>query len=94
MTGTADTEAAEFAKIYNLDVNVVPTNRIDDPARITRTWSTEPRKKSSRPSSKKSRIAMNGASRSWSARFPSKSRNGSAAYLSRNGIKHNVLNAK
>ena len=27
MTGTADTEAAEFAKIYNLDVNVVPTNR-------------------------------------------------------------------
>ena len=27
MTGTADTEAGEFAKIYNLDVNVVPTNR-------------------------------------------------------------------
>ncbi|MFQ5514622.1 MAG: preprotein translocase subunit SecA [Myxococcota bacterium] len=27
MTGTADTEAAEFAKIYNLDVTVVPTNR-------------------------------------------------------------------
>src|SRR5687767_9345066 len=27
MTGTADTEASEFAKIYNLDVNVVPTNR-------------------------------------------------------------------
>jgi len=26
MTGTADTEAAEFAKIYNLDVLVVPTN--------------------------------------------------------------------
>jgi preprotein translocase subunit SecA len=26
MTGTADTEAAEFAKIYNLDVNVIPTN--------------------------------------------------------------------
>jgi len=28
MTGTADTEAAEFQKIYNLDVVVVPTNRI------------------------------------------------------------------
>ncbi|MGH7369769.1 MAG: preprotein translocase subunit SecA, partial [Candidatus Methylomirabilaceae bacterium] len=28
MTGTADTEAAEFAKIYNLDVIVVPTNRL------------------------------------------------------------------
>jgi len=27
MTGTADTEAAEFAKIYNLDVNVIPANR-------------------------------------------------------------------
>ncbi|MGH7406523.1 MAG: preprotein translocase subunit SecA, partial [Candidatus Methylomirabilales bacterium] len=26
MTGTADTEAAEFAQIYNLDVVVVPTN--------------------------------------------------------------------
>jgi preprotein translocase subunit SecA len=27
MTGTADTEAAEFAKIYELDVVVIPTNR-------------------------------------------------------------------
>ncbi|HKI03631.1 MAG TPA: preprotein translocase subunit SecA [Thermoanaerobaculia bacterium] len=27
MTGTADTEAAEFAQIYNLDVNTIPTNR-------------------------------------------------------------------
>jgi preprotein translocase subunit SecA len=27
MTGTADTEAAEFAKIYNLDVVVIPTHR-------------------------------------------------------------------
>jgi preprotein translocase subunit SecA len=27
MTGTADTEAAEFAKIYDLDVLVVPTNK-------------------------------------------------------------------
>jgi preprotein translocase subunit SecA len=35
MTGTADTEAAEFKKIYNLDVVVIPTNkpmiRIDNP---------------------------------------------------------------
>ncbi|MDR3275811.1 MAG: preprotein translocase subunit SecA [Treponema sp.] len=34
MTGTADTEAVEFAKIYNLDVVVIPTNvlvaRIDE----------------------------------------------------------------
>lgn len=27
MTGTADTEAKEFAKIYNLDVTVIPTNK-------------------------------------------------------------------
>jgi preprotein translocase subunit SecA len=27
MTGTADTEAVEFKKIYNLDVAVIPTNR-------------------------------------------------------------------
>lgn len=27
MTGTADTEAPEFAKIYNLDVVVIPTNK-------------------------------------------------------------------
>jgi preprotein translocase subunit SecA len=28
MTGTADTEAAEFKKIYKLDVNVIPPNKI------------------------------------------------------------------
>ena len=27
MTGTADTEAEEFAKIYNLEVMVIPTNK-------------------------------------------------------------------
>jgi preprotein translocase subunit SecA len=27
MTGTADTEAEEFAQIYNLDVSLIPTNR-------------------------------------------------------------------
>src|SRR5438309_839727 len=27
MTGTAETEAAEFGKIYNLDVRVIPTNK-------------------------------------------------------------------
>jgi len=28
MTGTAETEATEFSKIYNLDVVVIPTNRV------------------------------------------------------------------
>jgi preprotein translocase subunit SecA len=41
MTGTADTEAVEFKKIYNLDVVVVPTNmpmiRTDNPDRVYRT---------------------------------------------------------
>ncbi len=41
MTGTADTEAAEFKKIYNLDVVVIPTNqpmiRIDHPDVIYKT---------------------------------------------------------
>ncbi len=41
MTGTADTEAAEFKKIYNLDVNIIPTNlpmiRIDNHDMIYRT---------------------------------------------------------
>ena len=43
MTGTADTEAAEFKKIYNLDVVVIPTNlpmvRCDNPDLIYKTES-------------------------------------------------------
>jgi preprotein translocase subunit SecA len=41
MTGTAETEAAEFAKIYNLDVVVIPTHRpmvrMDNPDFIYKT---------------------------------------------------------
>ncbi|HEY1099676.1 MAG TPA: preprotein translocase subunit SecA [Myxococcota bacterium] len=41
MTGTADTEAEEFAKIYNLDVVLIPTNkkilRVDDQDLIYKT---------------------------------------------------------
>jgi preprotein translocase subunit SecA len=41
MTGTADTEAEEFAKIYKLDVNVIPTNRplvrLEEPDTVYRT---------------------------------------------------------
>src|SRR5262245_15928898 len=43
MTGTADTEAEEFAKIYNLDVVVIPPNRpltrIENPDLVYRTES-------------------------------------------------------
>jgi preprotein translocase subunit SecA len=45
MTGTAETEAPEFAKIYNLDVVAVPTNqrmlRVEEPDLVYR---TEPEK--------------------------------------------------
>ena len=45
MTGTADTEAEEFAKIYNLDVVIIPPNRvlrrIENPDLVYR---TEPEK--------------------------------------------------
>jgi len=41
MTGTAETEATEFGKIYNLDVTVIPTNktllRIENPDLVYRT---------------------------------------------------------
>jgi preprotein translocase subunit SecA len=41
MTGTADTEAEEFAKIYNLDVMVIPSNRklvrLENPDLVYRT---------------------------------------------------------
>jgi preprotein translocase subunit SecA len=41
MTGTAETEAPEFGKIYNLDVMVIPTNRplvrIEEPDSVYRT---------------------------------------------------------
>jgi preprotein translocase subunit SecA len=45
MTGTADTEATEFAQIYNLDVTVIPTNMPmirDDRADLV--YRTEPEK--------------------------------------------------
>ena len=32
MTGTAATEVAEFSNIYNLDVTIVPTNKVTCPA--------------------------------------------------------------
>ena len=36
MTGTADTEAEEFAKIYNLEVIVIPTNKPHDKNGLSR----------------------------------------------------------
>ena len=93
MTGTADTEAGEFAKIYNLDVNVVPTNRAmirKDYADVV--FRTEKEKFAAIVEEIKDchqrgqPVLVGTISIEKSERL--------AGYLSRNGIKHNVLNAK
>src|SRR4029079_5664959 len=93
MTGTADTEAAEFAKIYNLDVNVVPTNRQmirQDYADVVY-----------RPEKEKFAAIVEDIKECHERGQPvlvgtisiEKSEK-LAGLLNRNGVKHNVLNAK
>ena len=93
MTGTADTEAAEFAKIYNLDVNVVPTNRQmirQDYADVV--YRTEKEKFAAIVEEIKEchergqPVLVGTISIEKSEKI--------AGLLSRNGVKHNVLNAK
>ena len=93
MTGTADTEAAEFAKIYNLDVNVVPTNRQmirQDYADVV--YRTEKEKYAAIVEDIKEchergqPVLVGTISIEKSEKL--------AGMLSRNGVKHNVLNAK
>ncbi len=93
MTGTADTEAGEFAKIYNLDVNVVPTNRSmvrKDYADVV--FRTEKEKFTAiveeiKDCNERGQPVLVGTvSIEKSERL--------SGYLSRNGVKHNVLNAK
>ncbi len=93
MTGTAETEAAEFAKIYNLDVNVIPTNRplerVEEPDLVYRTQTEKydaivndiiDKQKTGRPA------LVGTISIEKSEKL--------AAMLKRRGIKHVVLNAK
>jgi len=93
MTGTAETEAPEFAKIYNLDVMVIPTNkplrRIEEPDLVYRTegekWSAIvediiEKQKVGRPA------LVGTVSIEKSERLSS--------MLKRRGVKHVVLNAK
>ena len=49
MTGTAETEAAEFFDIYKLDVVVVPDQPADGPRRLRTTSSTRRNAKSTTP---------------------------------------------
>ena len=93
MTGTADTEASEFAKIYNLEVVVAPTNRPnirqDFPDVVYR---TEKEKFNAivediKDCHQRGQPALVGTiSIEKSERL--------AGYLVRQGIKHSVLNAK
>ena len=48
MTGTAETEAPEFHKIYKLEVVAIPTNKSADPHREFRTSFTAPKGKNSK----------------------------------------------
>jgi len=93
MTGTADTEASEFAKIYNLDVNVIPTNRSmirKDYADVI--YRTEKEKFDAIVEEIKDcyergqPVLVGTISIEKSERL--------SGYLKRQGIKHNVLNAK
>jgi len=93
MTGTADTEAAEFAKIYNLDVLVIPPNktmiRIDNADVIYR---TEPEKFNAiveeiEDCHKRGQPVLVGTiSIEKSERL--------STMLKKRGVKHSVLNAK
>jgi preprotein translocase subunit SecA len=93
MTGTAETEAPEFAKIYNLDVVVIPTHRpmirIDNPDFIYKTEKAkfnaaineiEERHKKGQP------VLVGTISIVKSETL--------AAMLKKRGITHSVLNAK
>ena len=73
MTGTAETEAAEFEKIYKLEVTVIPTNR--PMIRIeNQESSTEPKTKNSATPPRKSRDFRSAASPCWWAPSRWKSR--------------------
>ena len=85
MTGTADTEAEEFHKIYKLDVTVVPTNQADVAQGRTTTSSTRTSAASSARSSTRSRTATSAASRCWSAPSASRSPRSSRRCCARRG---------
>ncbi|MBW2644851.1 MAG: preprotein translocase subunit SecA [Deltaproteobacteria bacterium] len=93
MTGTADTEAAEFKKIYNLDVVVIPTNlpmvREDFPDLI---YKTEEEKfkaaaREIKELNKKGQPVLVGTVSIDNSEKLSR-------MLTKSGIKHSILNAK
>lgn len=93
MTGTADTEAVEFKKIYNLDVNVIPTNRaIQRMDHEDVVYKTEKAKYKAITADIKERIAK-GQPILVGTESIEKSE-ALSAYLRKEGVRHEVLNAK
>ncbi|MCB0272404.1 MAG: preprotein translocase subunit SecA [Bdellovibrionales bacterium] len=93
MTGTAETEAEEFHKIYNLDVVVIPTNkpiaRLDhhDLIYVNTKAKYEAIVRQIKELHQKGQPVLVGTVSIENSEKLS-------AYLTRNGVKHNVLNAK
>ncbi len=93
MTGTADTEAAEFKKIYNLDVVVIPTNKPmlrqdhDDHIFKSEKGKFEACIKDIKQRHEKGQPSLVGTASIEKSEVLS-------AMLKRQGLKHTVLNAK
>jgi preprotein translocase subunit SecA len=93
MTGTADTEAEEFKKIYNLDVMIIPTHkkmiRIDNPDVIYRTGEEKfvAAVEEIKECNQRGQPVLVGTTSIEKSEHLSK-------LLKREGIKHEVLNAK
>jgi preprotein translocase subunit SecA len=93
MTGTAETEAAEFDKIYKLDVVVIPTNkqmlRVENPDVVFRTE----KEKYFAAADEIQQLAEKGQPVLVGTTSVAKSE-GLSELLKKKGIKHVVLNAK
>jgi len=93
MTGTAETEAAEFEKIYKLEIVVIPTNkplrRLENPDVVFRTEKEKFKavaEEIARLHDQKQPVLVGTTSIEKSERL--------SAILQRQGVKHVVLNAK
>ena len=93
MTGTAETEAAEFQKTYNLDVTVIPTNRslirIENPDVVYR---TEPEK--FRNAAKEIKVLNEKGQPVLVGTISVEKSERLSGILKRMGVRHEVLNAK
>jgi preprotein translocase subunit SecA len=93
MTGTAETEAAEFQKIYNLDVVVIPTNRplirIENPDIVYRT-----EEEKFRNAAKEIKACQETGQPVLVGTISVEKSERLSSILKRMGVRHEVLNAK